>query len=343
MNAPATRPFANRSTGSAVVKPDEQRSVQVRQLEQELSAKLTQIASLLPPKLGDPKRFARMVVMACVRNPDLLNCDRTTLYAAVMNCAELGLSCTGGPGGRAHLVPFKGKVTLIPDYKGLIDIALDSGFYSGIEAHCVHAADDFQIRLGTESSLRHIPAMGSRGEIVGAYAVAHPVTGRPVFRYLSVDEIHAKRPQHTFNERDDNPWNTSSAEMCCKTAVRALYKWLKTTPAMERVIDVDASGDVGDMPPPSMVAADIQSATAASPAPAQTIDEHTDFAAEASQPEDDGTPPELRRVLDLIAAAKTDGDLKAAAAEAAKLPDALKADASRAYMEKKTALKGGAK
>lgn len=353
MNAPATRPFSNRPTTTAVVKPDQNRDSEVRVVERELATKLTQISSLLPPRLGDPKRFARMVVMACIRNEELLDCDRTSLYAAVMNCAELGLSCSGGPGGRAHLVPFEDKkqnkriVTLIPDYKGLIDIALESGFYSGIEAHCVYTNDDFQVRLGTDSSIRHVPAFGDRGEIMGAYAVAYPKEGRPVFRYLTVDEIHHKRPAHTFNDSPKNPWNNSSAEMCCKTAVRALYKWLKTTPAMERVIDVEGASDAGEVAPLSMVPA---SAITAAPRPAagaaqgdgdEQADDVPDFAAEAqgqAAPADDGAPPEVRRILGMIAAAQTLDALKECAKETAKLPDALQSELGRAYMEKKTAI-----
>lgn len=336
MNAPATRPFSNRNA-VAVSEVD----AKVRVVEHELTSRLTQIASLLPPKLGDPKRFARMIVMACQRSPKLLDCDRSSLYAAVMNCAELGLSCTGGPGGRAHLVPFAGKVTLIADYKGLIDIALESGFYSGIEAHCVYEADDFQIRLGTESALRHIPAMGARGEIMGAYAVAHPVNGRPVFRYLAVSEIHDKRPKHTFNDDPENAWNRASSEMCCKTAVRALYKWLKTTPAMERVIDVDAAAEDGDPTPPMAMAAEVAAMTAAPPPNAVTAQPSagaTDFRAEAADGPDDGAPPEVRRILGMIAAAQTLDALKECAKETAKLPDALQSELGRAYMEKKTAI-----
>jgi recombination protein RecT len=238
---PTPKPTA--STAAAVVKKTEHPlAPRIREWEADLTSRMSQLKALLPARAGDPQRFARMCVMAVVRNPDLLAADRSTLLLAVMNAAELGLSCSGGPGARAHLVPFKGKVTLIPDYKGLIDIALASGKVSTLEGHAVYAKDKFEERLGSEKSLIHVPNhdVEDRGALIGTYGIAWlPNASHPVWRYLKKNEIEKARPSHTYNTRSDNPWNTWYDEMAIKTSIRKLYKWLPTTPEMEKAEEID--------------------------------------------------------------------------------------------------------
>lgn len=222
--------------------------------EGQLKVMLPRIGELLPRRAGDPHRFVRMVVMACVRNPKLLTCDRTSLLAAVMNAAELGLSCSGGPASRAHLVPFKGKVQCIPDYKGLIDIALDSGKLDGVEAENVYEKDLFTYRRGTDPKLEHVPVLGDdRGEIIATYAIAWPKGGgRPTWVVMArheVDAIRDKSPayQYAVKTKTDTPWISSDPEMRKKSAIRRLYKWLPTTSEMQKVEEADVAADKGEL------------------------------------------------------------------------------------------------
>jgi recombination protein RecT len=245
-----------------------QEKQELTRFEGQLTQLLPKIAELLPQRAGDPHRFMRMVLMAAVRNPGLLRQDRReSLLLAVMNCAELGLSCTGGPASRAHLVCYGSKVECIPDYKGFIDIALDSGFYSAIEAETVCEHDSFVYRRGTDPRLDHTPLLvGDRGDIIATYAIAWPKDSpRPTWIVMAVAEVNSIRdesPGYQYQKKKggtDNPWITHYPEMVKKTGVRRLYKWLKSSRDMERAVDLDSGdaipavdlSDIIDIQPPT--------------------------------------------------------------------------------------------
>lgn len=239
---------------ATVMNVQAEKKTALAQFEGQLQRMLPRIAELLPRRAGDPHRFVRMVMMACVRTPGLLNCDRNSLLLAVMNAAELGLSCSGGPASRAHLVPFKGKVTCIPDFKGLVDIALDSGKVDHIEAEVVCEHDEFEYRRGTDPLLRHTPKLTDRGEIIAFYAVAWPKgASRPLYVVMSRQEVEAirdKSPGYVYQKGkggSENPWITSFAEMGKKTAIRRIYKWLPTTAEMQRAEEIDTAAETEDL------------------------------------------------------------------------------------------------
>jgi len=250
------------STQAAAVTVAQQKKDALTQFEGQLKKMLPRIGELLPRRAGDPHRFVRMVMMACVRTPNLLNADRNTLLLAVMNAAELGLSCSGGPASRAHLVPFKGKVTCIPDFKGLIDIALDSGKVDSIEAETVHQGDEFEYRRGTDPILKHVPKLTERGEMIAVYAVAWPHGAvRPVWVVMSRAEVEGIRdnsPAYRFakDKGGDTPWIKSFGEMAKKTAIRRLYKWLPTTAEMQRAEEIDTAADSEDLATLEAIAAE---------------------------------------------------------------------------------------
>lgn len=196
--------------------------------------KLKPQMSLALPRHLTPERLLRVTMTAVQGNPSLLDCDRTSLFASVLTCAQLGLE-PDGVLGQAYLVPFKGKVQFIPGYRGLITLARNSGEVSSIQAHEVCQNDTFDYAYGLEETLYHKPAEGERGEVTHFYAYAKFKDGGHVFVVLTRTEVESVRDNSEgfkafkAGRIRSNPWDSHFVPMGCKTAIRRLAKWLPLT------------------------------------------------------------------------------------------------------------------
>lgn len=181
-----------------------------------------QLEMALPQHVG-LDRLLRVAVTAIQQTPALLDCDRTSLYAAIMTSAQLGLE-PDGVLGQAYLVPFSGRVQFIVGYKGLLQLARNSGEVESIAARTVHANDRFTYAYGLEEKLDHVPATGDRGPVVYVYAVAKLKSGGHHFEVLSVGEVEKVRQRAPGG--NSPAWKNHFEEMAKKTAIRRLAKFL---------------------------------------------------------------------------------------------------------------------
>ncbi|WP_022727259.1 recombinase RecT [Fodinicurvata sediminis] len=189
-----------------------------------------QLALALPKHLT-PERLVRVTMTAVQNTPKLLDCDRTSLFAAVVTCAQLGLE-PDGVLGQAYLVPFNGKVQFIPGYKGLLTLARNSGEISSIQAHEVCENDEFNYIYGLEEHLSHRPAEGERGEITHFYAYAKFKDGGYVFEVMTRAQVErirdASEGYKSFKKgyTKSSPWEDHFPQMGRKTAIRRLANYL---------------------------------------------------------------------------------------------------------------------
>jgi recombination protein RecT len=192
------------------------------------------------PKHMNPDRMARLVLTCIRKTPALLDCDPRSLLAAVMNASQLGLEIDGY---EAHLVPFAGQVTLIPDYKGLVKLMWNSGMVESIQADVAKEGDLFRYTKGDDEKIVHEPAEpdsktwpvidgkkvedGQR-EITHAYAIItikgggkqRCVIGRSALEALRKKQLARVRKPH------ESPWMTHFEAMCKKTALRQISKFV---------------------------------------------------------------------------------------------------------------------
>lgn len=198
--------------------------------------------ALVLPKILTPERFVRCAITAVRKNPKLNNCNRDSVMAAFMTCAELGIEPDGR---RAHLIPYGKECQLIIDYKGLLELVMRSGFVRVVHADLVREGDQFEYGVDERGQfLSHRPKFsGERGPIVGAYARAEMTQGGCKVDYMTLDELYAIRDRS--RAKSSGPWVTDEGEMMKKTALRRLCKGLPLSPefrdAMEK--DDDRIGD----------------------------------------------------------------------------------------------------
>lgn len=197
-----------------------------------------QIGRALPSNL-DADRFARLVFTQCRTTPKLLQCSGTSLLAAAMYFAQLGLE--PGPLGHAWMTPrrIKGVWQVLPiiGYRGYIELARRSGAIRTIVARTVHQGDVFDYAYGLEERLEHRPSLAERGPAVAYYGVAHFTEGGHQIEVMSPADIATRRAR--AGAKDDGPWATDFDAMARKTVSRAMAPYLPLSVEAQAAIATD--------------------------------------------------------------------------------------------------------
>lgn len=196
------------------------------------------------PKHMDVDRLMRLVMTTIRTTPALKEADVASLLGAVMQAAQLGLE----PGllGHCYLLPFKNskkgitEVQFIIGYKGMIDLARRSGQIKNIYAHAVYEKDDFEYELGLEPKLIHKPSMeADRGQLIGAYAVAHFKDGGYQFDFMPKAEIEKRKARSKAANSSYSPWATDYEDMAKKTVIRHMWKYLPISVDIQHQVAYD--------------------------------------------------------------------------------------------------------
>lgn len=208
------------------------------------------IAAVLP-KHVTPERMARMALAEARRNPKLLEADAGTFIGALIQAASLGLE--PGPAGLGYLIPRWNKHTRLLEvqfqagYKGLMQLARNSGQVGSFMAEVVRVGDEFSFALGTSPHLTHRPAMGERGPVTHVYAVAHLHKSDDwQFGVMTRDEIEAV--QVRARAEGFSPWQSDWEEMAKKTVIRRLCKYLPMSAEVMAQLSSEESNEVGAGP-----------------------------------------------------------------------------------------------
>ena len=191
-------------------------------LRTELAASMPKIKSALPAHIK-PQQVASVVVAEVNRNPKILDCSVDSVMNAVLEACSMGL-VPNSVQGLAHMIPFGSKLQLIPGYRGLIKLCLQSGLVSSIKTAEVHENDHFKPIQGTGWRLEHVPVLKNRGPVVAYYAVADLNTGGYDFEWMTVETGEEFRKK--IGKERSEVWKSHFDEMVKKTCIRKLVKRL---------------------------------------------------------------------------------------------------------------------
>lgn len=251
MTEPATEALRAAATGTAVAKKEGPKNFPAM-----LDHWKGEIARALPRHLN-ADRMAR-IALTCFRStPKLGECDPKSVFAAVIQAAQLGLE----PGlmGEAYLIPYKTTCQLIPGYAGLIKLAKQTGQVVDIYAMAVREKDKFSCAYGLNRDIQHTPLAGvggfpaaikARGEIIGFYAVAVFKDGSRTFVLMGRDQVETIRDNSTGYQMSvkynkDSPWKTHFEEMGNKTVIRRLCKTLPKSPELAQALALEDAHGAG--------------------------------------------------------------------------------------------------
>jgi recombination protein RecT len=227
MEAPASLPARTNGNGDVPAQKLNMRAPvrDVNTLKNLLAASKQQLADVLPKHMT-PERVMKVALIAFNKTPKLLECTIESVLQSIMQAAALGLD-PGGALGSAYLVPYGNTCTLIPGYRGLIDLARRSGEIASISAEVVYKGDKFVYRKGTDPVLLHEPdymAEQRDDDIIGSYMVAHLKDGGTHVEFMNRQQIEKIRKGSKAG--NFGPWKDHLSEMCRKTAVRRGVKYL---------------------------------------------------------------------------------------------------------------------
>jgi recombination protein RecT len=218
-------------------------------IEAELVRLAPDIAATLPNNMSRA-RFQVVVLQALSRNPELLDCEASSVILSVLEAAQLGLEPTGSL-SRAWLIPFKEKGSVRPKaqlmigVRGYEDLARRSGEIADVWSRVVYEGDQFEVIYGTEDRIVHVPKLETIDptKITHVYAVAKFSDGRVRFEVMTkadIDRIRARARGSNFG-----PWVTDYAEMSRKTCVRRLIKTLPLTVEAITAVERDEEREFG--------------------------------------------------------------------------------------------------
>jgi recombination protein RecT len=208
----------------------------IAKLHDQLMSRADQFKLALPPHMP-ADRFIRVVITACNLNPDLLACDRPSLFNAAMRCAQDGLLPDGH---EAALVPFKNKVQYLPMYGGLLKKFRNSGQFKWIATGIVYEGEKYSHHIDeTGEHFYHVPGDDNEGKkIRRVYALATTKDGGSFIADLPLSDIN-KRRNMSRATREDAPWKQWTEEMMRKTAIRVLSKLLPMSSDLDAMMQRD--------------------------------------------------------------------------------------------------------
>ena len=180
------------------------------------------------------EKFVRVTLTAVQTNPQLLEADRRTLFAAATKAAQMGLLPDGREGA---IVTFKGQAQWMPMVAGIMKLVRNSGEISTWSVQAVYENDTFDFCLGDEEHITHKPALANRGKIIAVYSIVTMKDGEKSREVMSVEDVNAIRARSRSG--GSGPWQTDYAEMAKKTVVRRHSKRLPLSTDIDGVVHED--------------------------------------------------------------------------------------------------------
>ena len=222
-------------------------SEKVDKLRDLLNARQGEIEKMLPQMIR-ADRFVRSAINAAIKLPELLECSQISFYGALLEAASLGLEV--GVAGQGWLIPFAKKVTFIPGYMGLAQLAYKSSRVSIICAGVVYGRDDFTWTDAPPDVVHKRFQGGERGEFVCAYAGFKNAMGHWSWEVMQAWEIEKVKARSPGARKKESPWNHPDDvnEMRKKTAFKRLWKYMPMAledRALARAIELDNQGESG--------------------------------------------------------------------------------------------------
>jgi len=212
-------------------------------------------------------RFLRIAYTVMSRRPDLYECTPRSMFGALMICGQMGLE-PDDTRGLAYLVPFANRknntkeVTLIPGYKGLIELATRSERVTFVIARVVYVKDIFQYQYGGGEGQKdwYIHQKTEElepGALRFAYAKAVYPNGQEQIVVLNRREVMERKERSSAAKYPGTPWDTDEAAMWRKSAVRELATFLPSNAKeMHTMVGMEDKADAGigqgleDLAPP---------------------------------------------------------------------------------------------
>lgn len=190
------------------------------------------------------------------KTPMLQKASRLSIYAAIMNVAQIGLSLN--PISQyTYLIPRYNRnsqlveAALEPSYKGLMKLLTDSKTVRSMDVRLVYDGEECVVDYAHPNKIiKHIPLVFEKplGKIKGVYSLATLHDGTKHIEVMSLEQVHDCRAiseSYKAYLKKKTPtciWVEHEPEMIRKTVVKRHFKFLPKSGSLEKIdkaIDLD--------------------------------------------------------------------------------------------------------
>lgn len=199
------------------------------------------------------------------------NQNPKSVILAMANVASTGLTLNPAY-GLAYLVPRNGAIVLDISFKGLLQIATDTGSIKWGRAEVVHESDEFEYNGPAQAPIHKAQVFAKdRGEIIGAYCIAKTDEGDILTEVMTLEQLHEVRGKSEAWKRGSDgkkgPWDEFFSEMARKAVIKRAQKtWPRTDKSQRLAEAVDIAnaseggytfeGQANYVPPAQMISDD---------------------------------------------------------------------------------------
>lgn len=197
-----------------------------------------QLAMALPENVP-ASRFVRAAATALMADPKIAQgVDIDSFFVALMRSAQAGLL----PDNReAAIVRYGDKAQFLPMIGGIRKTGAEFGWT--IDTKVVRDGDEFEYEAGMEPRLTHRPALGERGDLRFAYAIARHRDGRREVEVMDAADI--AKVQAKSKQGSSGAWKEWPERMWEKSVGHRIFKRLPLDPGDKRVamiVDAEVIG-----------------------------------------------------------------------------------------------------
>ncbi len=190
-----------------------------------LTDSLEKQAAALPKDFNKQRFVQNCMTVLQDGQADFSKCDSRSVIRTLMKASYLGLDFFNG---ECYAIPYGTQCQFQTDYKGEIKLCkrYSSNPIQDIYAKVVREDDLFEEAI--ENGKQYVnfrPRAFNNGEILGAFAVVLYKDGAMTYDTMSKEDIEHTR--QTFSKAaNSKAWKESYGEMCKKTVLRRLCKWI---------------------------------------------------------------------------------------------------------------------
>lgn len=200
--------------------------------------------SLALPKHMNADRMTRLALTAFSTNPDLQLCTHESIAGSIMVASQMGLE--PGVNGQGYLIPYKGRCTFVPGWKGIVDIANRSG-RSSVWTGAVFVGDEFDYAMGDRPFITHKPgrSLGDADDLLYVYAVGRVKDSEwPIIDVWPMEKIWAHRDH--YNKVGKKHYSFQNPEMYArKIPLLQVLKYMPTSIELSTAVEVSHAAEAG--------------------------------------------------------------------------------------------------
>jgi phage RecT family recombinase len=238
--------------------PVAQKPSQPQSIEQVFKNQLTNYESTIVKLISDTgisaNKFMEMAYTAVRKTPDLLQCDRASLFGAILAAAELGLMPNTNF-GYCYILPYNNKDGKLAQfqigYQGLIQLMYRVPEVKTVSSERVFSKDEFEYEIFPVKKItKHKPYIpkdekDSRGFLIATYAVVQlENVPEPLFEITFKAELDKIKSLSKAGNSAYSPYNSGTDVfnwMERKVPIKQIFKTMRkeTSPNASKGFEID--------------------------------------------------------------------------------------------------------